>query len=231
MLQLTDVKKVFRGRNGNPVVAIDNVSLRIDPGEFIVINGPSGSGKSSLLFTMGGMQPPTTGNVTYDHMDMYAVSPSKRSVMRNKRMGFVFQTFNLISYLNSLENVAFPALLAGISRKDAFKRAEMLLGRLGLDERLFHRPMELSVGERQRVAICRSLVNAPDILLADEPTGNMDPELTLETMRIFRDINQQGHAIVMVTHDPELSKVGSRHIVIENGLISGDRMIEEEMVL
>ncbi|MCF8029013.1 MAG: ABC transporter ATP-binding protein [Desulfobacteraceae bacterium] len=228
ILQLNDIRKEFKGRSNHSVLAVDDVSMQVEAGEFIVVNGASGSGKSTLLFTMGAMLPPTSGQVVCDGTDLYALSPSRRSKMRNLRIGFVFQTFNLISYLNSLENVAFPALLAGSSKKAAMQRAEDLLNRLGLGERLSHLPVELSVGERQRVAICRGLVNAPDILLADEPTGNMDPELTQETMELFRGINRQGQTIVMVTHNPELSETGNRHVLMEKGSIRAERIVSAE---
>jgi len=184
MIKLSNVIKTFSGRNGRPVGALSDINLEIKEGEFVILNGPSGSGKSTLLLTIGGLQRPTSGEAVLENADIYQLDSQERASLRCTKIGFVFQTFNLIPYLSCLENVIFPALLSGKSHDAGLAKARELLIELGLKERLSHRPMELSVGERQRVALCRSLVNNPSVILADEPTGNLDFERTGEVKNI-----------------------------------------------
>ncbi|MCO6438623.1 MAG: ABC transporter ATP-binding protein [Phycisphaerae bacterium] len=222
MIHIDQATKRFPGKNGSPVTALRDISLDVGPGELVMIVGPSGSGKSTLLFTIGGMQHPTEGRVLFDDTDVYGLSPSRRAAWRRTRIGFVFQTFNLVPYLSCLENVIVPAVLAGKSRGVSLRRASTLLERLGLSERLKHRPSELSVGERQRVALCRSLINDPDVILADEPTGNLDESMTGDVMNVLRDLNAGGQTIMMATHNPRLAEQGTRLVTLQEANLVRD---------
>lgn len=224
MITCEGVTKTFPGRNGQVVEALRNVELEIQRGEFVVVTGPSGSGKSTLLFTLGGLQQPTEGRVIMGDTDVYGLSPTERAVFRRTQVGFVFQTFNLLPYLSALENVIVPAVLAGKSWPASYRRARRMLKKLGLEARLGHRPAELSVGERQRVAVCRSLMNDPELILADEPTGNLDPAMTGEVITILRSLHAEGFTIVMATHDRGLAQGdATRLIVLQAGLVVDDR--------
>ena len=228
MIKLDHATKAFAAKNGHPVVALQDVSLEIEPGEFLMVRGPSGSGKSTLLFTVGGMQRPTGGSVFFGDTDLYRLSAAKRAQLRRTHIGFVFQTFNLIPYLNCLDNVIVPAVLSGKPRGKSIEKAGKLLARFGLSDRLKHRPAELSVGERQRVALCRSLINAPQVILADEPTGNLDRGMTDEVMDVLRDLNARGQTIIMATHNLELAEKGTRVVALDTGFIEEDRPSREE---
>ncbi len=231
MIQVERVSKLFPGKSGSPVIALNDISLNVSPGEFVMIVGPSGSGKSTLLFTIGGMQHPTEGRVVFADTDIYSLGSTKRAAIRRTRIGFVFQTFNLVPYLTCLDNVIVPAVLAGKSRGRSLRRGKNLLERIGLSERLKHRPSELSVGERQRVALCRSLINEPDVILADEPTGNLDEAMTGEVMDILKSLNAEGQTILMATHDPRLAEQGTRLIGLEDGSVVRDERFVFEAVL
>lgn len=222
MLRLEAVSKTYQLPGAGQVRALDQVNLTIGQGEFVSIAGPSGSGKSTLLFTMGGLMHPTSGDVIFTGTRLYDLYPPQRSELRLKQIGFVFQSFNLIPYLTALENVALPARLA---RKDAAASAEAargLLDRVGLAARRDHRPAELSVGERQRVAIARALINAPKLLLADEPTGNLDAANADEVMSILASLNATGLTVVIVTHDAAIAGRASRAIHLVSGRIAAE---------
>lgn len=219
MLELCNVSKFFPSRNGSPVEALKDIDLEISAGELVTIIGPSGSGKSTLLFTIGGMHQPTQGEVILDDISIYSLSQARRTDLRRTRIGFVFQTFNLIPYLNCLENVALPQVLAGRSRREAVKKGRNMLESLNLGHRLSHRPAELSVGERQRVAICRSLINDPKLILADEPTGNLDYRMTDEVVQLLRAVHAQGTTVIVVTHDPQVARIGTRVLTMCDGKI------------
>lgn len=223
MIKLASVTKSFPGRDDKPVEALHEVDLEIKTGEFLAVVGPSGSGKSTLLFTIGAMLKSTEGTVMFGDTDIYSLSPAKRAALRLTRIGFVFQTFNLIPYLSCLENVSLPAILARKSRDSITQRAREMLERLGMGDRLSHRPAELSVGERQRVAICRSLINDPEVILADEPTGNLDPGITEEVMCILLDLNSTGQTIIMATHNRELAGRSTRVITLNRGRLEPER--------
>ena len=195
------------------------MSLHVRAGEFVSIVGPSGSGKSTLLFAMGGLSEPTTGEIRLGGQSIYELDVTRRAALRRTELGFVFQTFNLVPYLECLENVALPALLAGKPRAQAREQAAAMLDRLGLSARARHLPGQLSVGERQRVGIGRALVNGPKVLLADEPTGNLDPELAGSVMELLLELRSAGQTIAMVTHAPQLAAQTDRTIVLRAGQV------------
>ena len=218
MIALQSVTKHFQHR-GKPVVALNNVSLEIAKGDFVAIIGPSGSGKSTFLHLLGGMLSPTDGRVRVENDSLYDLSSEARSALRKKKIGFVFQTFNLVPYLTALENVQVPLVLAGLGEDEQKRRAESLLGRIGLSDRLDHKPRELSVGQQQRVALARMLANDPVLILADEPTGNLDPETAESIMDFLGELNREGRTIVMVTHDLRLAGRAKRALKLVNGTI------------
>lgn len=220
MLQMNSITKTFQGRDNQSVKALDEINLTINEGDLIAIVGPSGSGKSTLLYTIGGMLEPTEGEVLFNGINIYELSHKDRTNLRKHQIGFIFQTFNLIPYLNCLENVALPSILAGNKRQSSLEKAEELLKNLSVGHRLMHRPSELSVGERQRVAICRSLINDPEILVADEPTGNLDVQMTQDVIVLLQRLNYQGQTIVVVTHDPDVAEVGSSILTLTDGMIT-----------
>jgi putative ABC transport system ATP-binding protein len=223
MIRAESLTKTFVGPDGEPVVALDRVDLYVAKGEFVAVVGPSGSGKSSLLYALGGLATPTSGHVFHGGTDVYDLGPSERAALRRTDVGFVFQTFNLVPYLTCEENVALPVMLAGHRRSEAFEAAAAVLERLCLAARRRHRPAQLSVGERQRVGIGRALVNGPEVLLADEPTGNLDPANADGVMDLFRKLNAEGQTIVMVTHDPRLAEMAGRVVRLAAGAVAEDR--------
>jgi putative ABC transport system ATP-binding protein len=224
MITVENVTKTFKGAQGGADVhALAGISLQVGAGEFVSIVGPSGSGKSTLLFAMGGLSEPTTGEVRIGERSIYALDVAGRAALRRSEIGFVFQTFNLVPYLDCLENVALPATLAGRSRREALAAAAAMLHRLGMTARAKHLPGQLSVGERQRVGIGRALVNGPKLLLADEPTGNLDPALADSVVNLLVELRGGGQTIAMVTHDPRLAARADRVIVLNQGLVAEER--------
>jgi len=222
MLELRSVSRDFQNNRKEMVSALKGIDLLVEKGDFLSIVGPSGSGKSTLLFIAGALMEPSGGEVLFLGDNMYGIPSSRRAELRLNNIGFMFQTFNLIPYLSALDNVAVPAMLTEGDRKDAEQRAASLLRRFGLGERLEHRFSELSVGERQRVALCRSVINDPEIILADEPTGNLDPEMTREVMTLFRELNERGQTIIVVTHEEEVASYAGRVLHLKNGeLVNG----------
>jgi putative ABC transport system ATP-binding protein len=216
MLKIKNVSKIYKKRE-QEVKAIDNVSLEIPKGDFVSIIGPSGSGKSSLLLMLGGMLSPSLGKVFIDDESLYDLSPNEIAAFRQKKIGFVFQTFNLISYLSAIQNVQVPLLLSGMHEKDQAEKAQYLLKRVGLDDRMDHKPSELSVGQQQRIALARMLANDPSIILADEPTGNLDPEMSQTVIKFLIDLNEEGRTIVVVTHDMKVANQAKRSVIIAKG--------------
>jgi putative ABC transport system ATP-binding protein len=220
MLELSNVKKAFIKNRKGQVSALSDINLKVDQGDFLSIVGPSGSGKSTLLFIIGALMNPTEGEVLLNDKNIYDTTPSYRAKLRLREIGFVFQTFNLIPYLSALDNVALPAKLLMNSSKKAVGRAKELLERFGLGPRLDHKFSELSVGERQRVALCRSVINDPGIILADEPTGNLDPVMTREVMALFHELNNSGHTIIVVTHEEEVAAFARKVLHLQDGKFS-----------
>jgi len=216
MFRLDNVQKVY-SRHGTTVTAFQCAALTIAAGEYVAILGPSGSGKTTLLSLLGGMLSPTQGRIWLGEQSLYDSSVAGRAKLRRDWLGFVFQTFNLVPYLTALENVQVPLCLAGISPREQQERAAAVLDRFGLSERLRHRPSELSIGQQQRVALARTLVSNPRIILADEPTGNLDPESRELVLNSLSECHHEGRTVVMVTHDPVAAKCAGRTLQLKSG--------------
>ncbi|MGB2769142.1 MAG: ABC transporter ATP-binding protein [Candidatus Zixiibacteriota bacterium] len=219
MIRIENLSKAYNSK-GNTVLALSEVSSFIREGEFVSIVGPSGSGKTTLLLCMGGLIHPSSGKVTVEGTSIYDLDFKRRAAFRLRNLGFVFQTFNLIPYLTALENVEIPLSLAGTSDGTQSERATQLLEKLGLGDRVNHKPRELSIGEQQRVAIARALANNPKIILADEPTGNLDPDMTRETISYLRLLNETGITVVMVTHNPGAAEYAQRTLRLVDGRLT-----------
>ena len=219
MLKMEAVTKTYNHR-GPAVNVLNEVSLEIGEGDFVAVVGPSGSGKSTLLLMLGGMLSPSAGKVELDGVSLYDLAPDRRAALRGQKIGFVFQTFNLVPYLSAVENVQMPLFFGGLAQTDQMERAASLLQRLGLGDRLNHKPSELSVGQQQRVALARMLANDPSVILADEPTGSLDPETSAHVMAFLDETNQEGRTVVMVTHDPHVAQRARRTLRLDGGIIS-----------
>lgn len=220
MVVIENVSKIYKTASGE-VKALDGVSLRISEGEFVVARGPSGSGKSSLLMCAGAMSRPTRGRVEVRGRDIYAMSPGQRALFRAENIGFVFQMFHLVPYLTALENAMLPALARPGAR--ARQEAARLLEQLGMQARLHHKPSQLSAGEKQRVAMARALLNKPRLLLADEPTGNLDPDNAKQIMDYLAEFHKQGTTVVVVTHSDAADRYADRLVMLREGKIESDR--------
>jgi putative ABC transport system ATP-binding protein len=204
------------------VHALRGVSLRVEPGEYLAIVGPSGSGKTTLMNLIGCLDTPTVGTYRLDGEEVSRLDDDELSDVRNRKIGFVFQTFNLLPRATALDNVALPLVYSGATRKERREAAQHALERVELTSRMDHRPDQLSGGQRQRVAIARALVNQPTLLLADEPTGNLDQKTGAEIVKLFEQLNAEGMTVVLVTHDPELALRTRRRVRIVDGLIASD---------
>jgi putative ABC transport system ATP-binding protein len=221
-LSLERVRKAF-DRGGERVCALDDVSLEVPAGQFCVVMGPSGSGKSTLLHLVAGIDAPSAGRVLVEGRDLATMSDDERTLLRRRRIGLVFQFFNLLPTLSALENTALPLQLDGARRAVAEARAKAQLTELGLAERLDHRPHQLSGGQMQRVAIARALVGRPSLLRADEPTGNLDSHAGEEVLGLLRaTADERGHTVLMVTHDDRAARVGDRIVRLHDGRIASD---------
>jgi len=222
LLHAKNIEKTYL-TGGKSLKVLDSVNIVIEKGQMLAIAGPSGAGKSTLLHILGGLEFPTRGCVNFDGVDIYKLVDRERSLLRNKRIGFVFQFFNLLSEFTAIENIALPALLntkSTDSKKEIFIKARELLKAVGLTRRSDHRPSQLSGGEAQRVAIARALINDPDIVFCDEPTGNLDSENTDTVLDILRGLNKKKkQAFLMVTHNQALAKFADRVILIRDGMI------------
>ena len=205
------------------VPVLHGIDLQVNKGEFVSIMGPSGSGKSTFMNILGCLDRPTTGSYRLNGDEVATLSDDELAFVRNKQIGFVFQSFNLLTKLTALENVALPMIYAGMDKKSRNERAAVLLSSVGLGDRMDHLPSELSGGQRQRVAIARALANNPAIIMADEPTGNLDSKSTIDVMNIFRGLYEEGRTIILVTHEPEIATYASRNVVLRDGLIVEDK--------
>lgn len=222
MIQLNDVSKVYN-TDGVPVIALQGVTLTVDEGEFVALVGPSGSGKSTLLTILGAMNPPTDGTITVDGIDVYGLSLERQADFRHEYVGFVFQQLQLIPYLTALENVMLPLTVARLSRQEKIRRATEILARMGLAGKERRLPGQLSGGEQGRVAVARALVNDPPLLLADEPTGNLDSENSQIVLNMIRALNRSfRQTILMITHNPEAAAVADRVIRMRDGRVISD---------
>lgn len=215
---MENVCKSYQHR-GQKVKALDEATVHIEKGDFVSLVGPSGSGKSTLLLMLGGMLSPTSGRVLLEEKSVYDLTSDGRARLRKENIGFVFQTFHLVPYLTAMENVQIPLYLAGVEEKEQKEKVTALLERVGLGDRMDHKPSELSVGQQQRVALARMLANDPAVILADEPTGNLDPETADQVIRFFEEFNEEGRTIVMVTHDPKAAERAKKTLRLREGKI------------
>ena len=217
LISLDHITKTYTGDAG-PIVAVDDVSVSVEAGEFVAVVGPSGCGKTTLLLVAGGLLRPENGEVSIDGTDPYSLSGEQRARFRAEQIGFVFQQFHLVPYLNVLDNVMAPALVTG--ETSARQRAETLVERFGLADRLGHRPGQLSTGERQRVALARALLNEPRVILADEPTGNLDGDNSEQVLQALKTFADEGGAVLLVTHDPDAVAFAGRQVVLQGGQLA-----------
>lgn len=221
VIKIEGIKK-FYTVGGQTVKALNEVSLSIDKNEYVAVMGPSGSGKSTLMNILGCLDSPTGGSYYLDGVDVSRMDDNHLSSVRNREIGFVFQSFNLLPRFSALENVALPLSYAGIDGKIGFERAKEALNKVGLGDRMQHKPNELSGGQRQRVAIARALINNPSIILADEPTGNLDTKTSIEIMELFEKIYRNGNTIIIVTHEDDIAAYARRIIRMRDGNIESD---------
>ena len=225
IIELHDVHKVY-DMGAEQVRALNGVDLTITRGEYVAIMGPSGSGKSTMMNLLGCLDTPSTGSYVLNGTAVEKLNDQELAAIRNKEIGFVFQTFNLLARTDALQNVELPLIYAGIPKKERRERAQRALARVGLTDRAHHLPNELSGGQRQRVAIARALVNDPSILLADEPTGNLDTATSTDIMNLFDELHSQGNTVILVTHEPDIAAHADRKIVLRDGKVLTD--IKEE---
>lgn len=221
VIEIRDIVRNFQ-LGQETVYVLKGIDLDINVGEYLAIMGPSGSGKSTLMNLLGCLDTPTSGSYILNGNDVSKMSDDELAEIRNKEIGFVFQTFNLLPRTTALDNVALPMVYAGISKTDRNKRAEEVLTNVGLADRMDHKPNQLSGGQRQRVAVGRALVNNPSIILADEPTGNLDSKTSVEIMHLFDEIHKAGNTVILVTHEEEVARHAHRIIRLKDGMIESD---------
>ncbi len=221
MIQAINIKKIYKIEKVN-IAALNGISLEIEEEEFVSITGPSGSGKSTLMHIIGCLDRPTSGRLLLDHGEMGKLKDNALAEIRNKKIGFVFQQFNLLSRSTSLRNVELPLIYAGVDRRERAERARIALEKVEMAHRLYHRPNELSGGERQRIAIARALVTNPSLVLADEPTGNLDSKTGEGILELFQKLHQEGHTLIVVTHERYVSEYAQRIIHLRDGLLEQD---------
>ncbi|MFK7968762.1 MAG: ABC transporter ATP-binding protein [Bacteroidia bacterium] len=218
IIKLVNIRRTYK--MGTEIInALDGVDLEIFPNQYVAIMGPSGSGKSTLMNMLGCLDTPSSGEYHLNGTDVSKMGDSELALTRNKEIGFVFQTFNLLARNSAVENVAMPLVYAGLRKQDRLEKASQTLASVGLGDRLDHKPNELSGGQRQRVAVARALVNDPSIILADEPTGNLDTKTSYEIMGLFEDLHEQGNTIIIVTHEPDIAEYAETIIRLRDGVI------------
>jgi putative ABC transport system ATP-binding protein len=222
LIEIRDLKKSYE-MGAETVRALDGVDLTVEKGEYLAIMGSSGSGKSTLMNLLGCLDTPTSGSYLLNGTAVQELDDEALAAIRNREIGFVFQTFNLLNRTTALENVELPLVYAAVSRRERRDRAKRALERVGLGDRMDHRPNQLSGGQRQRVAIARALVNEPSILLADEPTGNLDSVTSGEIMALFDELHRGGNTILVVTHEPDIARHAEREVVLRDGRVTSDQ--------
>ena len=223
LIEISDVRKTYQ-MGTTEVHALDGVSLTVERGEYLAIMGPSGSGKSTLMNIVGCLDTPTSGSYKLRGQEIRDRDDDELARIRNQEVGFIFQTFNLLPRANALHNVELPLIYAGTPAKERRERAREMLDLVGLGDRMHHRPNELSGGQRQRVAVARALINRPSLVLADEPTGNLDSKTGEEILRLLRDIHDRGNTVIVVTHEEEIAARSNRVIRLRDGSIESDRL-------
>ena len=216
LIELKDIYKIYT-MGANKIYALNGVDCKVDKNEYVALMGPSGSGKSTLMNIIGCLDTPTKGQYTLNNVDVSSMTDDELATIRNKEIGFVFQSFNLLPRTSALDNVALPLVYAGVSKKERSERAQTVLEKVGLGNRGNHKSNELSGGQRQRVAIARALVNNPSIVLADEPTGNLDSKSGYEIMELFNEIHADGNTVIMVTHEEDIAAYAKRTIRLKDG--------------
>ena len=222
MISVSHLSKIYKN-DSVETAALSDVSFEIKKGEFVAIMGPSGSGKSTLMHILGALDTPTSGDYVLDGQSVTKLSDDTLAQIRNKKIGFIFQAFNLLPRTSAVKNVMLPMVYAGIDRQERQEKAKKALIAVGLGDRMYYTPAQLSGGQQQRVAIARSLVNNPAIILADEPTGNIASAQADEIMKIFEKLNDTGHTIIMITHEPDIAAHAKRVITVKDGKIIGDK--------
>jgi putative ABC transport system ATP-binding protein len=221
LIEIRKITKIYE-MGDEKLFALNDIDLTIEKNEYVAIMGPSGSGKSTLMNIIGCLDTPTSGDYILNGKDVHEMDDNELAEIRNREIGFVFQTFNLLPRSNALHNVELPLIYSGLSRTERLRKAEEALANVGLVDRMTHKPNELSGGQRQRVSVARALINNPSIILADEPTGNLDTKTGEEIMELFRDLSNKGNTIIIVTHEEDIAKHANRIVKIRDGMIASD---------
>lgn len=230
MIEVKDIVKIYQ-MGDIQLTALSNVSLKIERGEFTAVMGPSGSGKSTFMNILGCLDKMNSGKYTLNNRDVSGLTDNELAYVRNKELGFVFQSFNLIPRMTLLENVELPMVYAGVPGKERREKAMSALEKVGLQDRIKHMPNEISGGQKQRAAIARAIVNSPSVIMADEPTGNLDTKSSKEIMRIFQRLNEEGATVIMVTHEPDIAQHAKRVVRFRDGEIIDDYQVKNRIIL